>query len=120
MSVNYGSRRVVVGAHYGMRDWLAQRVTAALLALYTVVLLVSLLLMPEVTYGTWAGLFASGWMKVLTLLALGSLAYHAWIGVRDIYMDYIKPTGVRLLLQVATIVLLVAYVCWAVLILWRV
>jgi succinate dehydrogenase / fumarate reductase membrane anchor subunit len=114
------TKRIVVGAHYGMRDWLAQRVTAALLALYTVVLLVSLLLMPELTYGTWAGLFASPWMKVLTLLALASLAYHAWIGVRDIYMDYIKPTGVRLLLQVATIVLLTAYVCWAVLILWRV
>ncbi len=30
MTVNYGSKRVVVGAHYGMRDWLSQRVTAAL------------------------------------------------------------------------------------------
>ena len=28
MAVNYGSKRVVVGAHYGLRDWLAQRVTA--------------------------------------------------------------------------------------------
>lgn len=114
------TKRVVVGAHYGMRDWLGQRVTAVLLAIYTVVLLVSLLLMPELSYGTWAGLFAEGWMKVLTLLAVISLAYHAWIGVRDIYMDYVKPTGVRLVLQVGTIVLLVAYACWAVLILWRV
>ena len=23
MSVNYGSKRIVVGAHYGLRDWLA-------------------------------------------------------------------------------------------------
>jgi succinate dehydrogenase / fumarate reductase membrane anchor subunit len=114
------TKRIVVGAHYGMRDWLGQRVTAVLLAVYTVVLLVSLLTLPELNYGTWAGLFASGWMKVLTLLALLSLVYHAWIGVRDIYMDYIKPTGVRLVLQVGTIVLLAAYACWAVLILWRV
>ena len=37
MSVNYGSRRVVVGAHYGMRDWLSQRITAVLMALFTLV-----------------------------------------------------------------------------------
>ena len=101
------TKRIVVGAHYGMRDWLGQRVTAVLLAVYTLVLLVSLLTLPELSYGTWAGLFASGWMKVLTLLALLSLVYHAWIGV-------------RLVLQVGTIVLLAGYACWAVLILWRV
>eukprot|EP01041_Mallomonas_annulata_P040275 gene40275-64139_t len=39
MAVNYGSKRIVVGAHYGMRDWLAQRVTAVLMALFTVVVL---------------------------------------------------------------------------------
>ena len=114
------TKRIVVGAHYGLKDWLAQRMTAVVLAVYTVVLLGSLLLLPELNYGTWAGLFATGWMKVLTLLAIAALCWHAWIGVRDIYMDYIKPTGVRLLLQVATIVLLAAYAFWAVVILWRV
>ena len=39
MSVNYGSKRLVVGAHYGMRDWLSQRVTAALMALFTLIVL---------------------------------------------------------------------------------
>ncbi|MEN9760773.1 MAG: succinate dehydrogenase, hydrophobic rane anchor protein, partial [Pseudomonadota bacterium] len=48
------------------------------------------------------------------------LCWHAWIGVRDIYMDYIKPTAIRLLLQVLTIVLLAGYACWAVIILWSV
>ena len=114
------TNRIVVGAHYGMRDWLAQRVSAVLLALYTLVLLVALLFTPELNYGSWAGLFASGWMKVLTLLALLSLMYHAWIGVRDIFMDYIKPTGVRLFVQILAILALVGYGCWAVLILWRV
>jgi succinate dehydrogenase / fumarate reductase membrane anchor subunit len=40
--------------------------------------------------------------------------------VRDIYMDYVKPTGARLVLQVATVVALVGYALWAVIILWRV
>lgn len=42
MSVNFGSKRVVVGAHYGLRDWLAQRITAGLMALFTLLVLVQL------------------------------------------------------------------------------
>ncbi len=114
------TKRIVVGAHYGLRDWLVQRVTAVVMAVYTIVLLLALLFTPELNYGTWAGLFASSWMKVLTLLALIALVWHVWVGVRDIYMDYVKPTAVRLFLQVATIVALVGYACWAVIILWRV
>jgi succinate dehydrogenase / fumarate reductase membrane anchor subunit len=114
------TKRIVVGAHYGLKDWLAQRVTALVLAAYTILLLVTLLSTPELNYGSWAGIFASPWMKVCTLLAIISLAWHAWIGVRDIYMDYIKPTGVRLFLQVLTILALVGYGFWAVIILWRV
>ena len=44
MGVNYGSRRIVVGAHYGLRDWLSQRVTAALMAIFTALVLVQVLL----------------------------------------------------------------------------
>jgi len=113
-------RKTVTGAHYGLMDWLVQRLTAVVLAVYTLVLLVSVVMLPELTYGNWAGLFASTWMKVLTLLALVALLWHAWIGVRDIFMDYIKPTGIRLFLQVATILALAGYAWWAVIILWRV
>lgn len=112
--------RIVVGAHYGLRDWLAQRLTAIVLLAYTLVLLGAIAFTPDLGYGTWAGLFASNWMKVATLLAVISLAWHAWVGIRDIFMDYIKPTGVRLLLQVLTVVALIGYALWAVIILWRV
>ncbi len=114
------TKRIVVGAHYGQRDWLAQRFTAVTMAVYTVILLVRLLTVPELNYGTWAGVFASGWMKVFTLVALIALIWHAWVGVRDIFMDYVKPTALRLALQVVTIVALLGYACWAVLILWSV
>lgn len=114
------TKRLIVGAHYGLRDWLAQRITAVILALYTLVLLGWLFALPELSYGSWAGMFASTWMKVLTLLALVSLVWHAWVGVRDIFMDYIKPTGLRLFLLIATIVALVGYAIWAIMILWSV
>ena len=39
MGINYGSKRLVVGAHYGFKDWLSQRVTGVLMALFTIVVL---------------------------------------------------------------------------------
>jgi succinate dehydrogenase / fumarate reductase membrane anchor subunit len=114
------TRRIVVGAHYGLRDWLAQRVSAVVLLAYTLLLLGAVLFTRDLDYGSWAGMFSTAWMKVATLLAVLALIWHAWVGVRDIYMDYIKPTGVRLVLQVATVVALVGYAFWAVIILWRV
>ncbi|MDH4175800.1 MAG: succinate dehydrogenase, hydrophobic membrane anchor protein, partial [Betaproteobacteria bacterium] len=87
--------RNVTGAHYGLRDWLAQRITAAIMAVYTVILLVVLVGGMPITYAVWKDLFAQGWMRVATLLFGASLAWHAWVGMRDILMDYVKPVGAR-------------------------
>ena len=120
MAVNHGSKRVVVGAHYGMRDWLSQRVTATLMAVFTVVLLVDLIFVRgPIGYDAWAGIFAAQWMKLLTLVVLVSLGWHAWVGMRDIWMDYVKAVGLRLVMQVMTIVWLVGCIGWAVQVLWR-
>ncbi len=121
MAVNYGSRRTVVGAHYGMRDWLSQRVTAVLMALFTVVVLAQLLLTRgPVGYDKWAGIFGAQWMKVLTFSVIAALLWHVWVGMRDVLMDYIKPIGVRLALQVFVIVWLTGCAGWAIQVLWRV
>ena len=114
------TKRIVTGAHYGLKDWLAQRITAVVLAVYTVILGAAMLFGPPLGQASWKAHFSGPFMKVLTLLAFVALAWHAWIGVRDIYMDYIKPTAVRLTLQVVTIVVLFAYVIWAANILWSI
>jgi succinate dehydrogenase / fumarate reductase membrane anchor subunit len=120
MTVNYGSKRTVVGAHYGLRDWLGQRVTAALMALFTLLVLAQVLLTRgPIGYESWAGIFAAQWMKVLTFTVIIALAYHVWVGMRDIWMDYIKPVSIRLSLQVFTLVWLAACAGWAVQVLWR-
>ncbi|MBM3375726.1 MAG: succinate dehydrogenase, hydrophobic membrane anchor protein [Betaproteobacteria bacterium] len=115
-----GQKRLVVGAHYGLRDWLSQRITAVILGSYSVILVVSALLAPEPGYYGWSGLFAQTWMKVFTLLAFLAFFYHAWVGVRDIWMDYVKPLGLRLALQAFTIVWLLGCAIWAIDVLWRV
>ncbi|WP_295854061.1 succinate dehydrogenase, hydrophobic membrane anchor protein [uncultured Xylophilus sp.] len=120
MSVNYGSKRLVVGAHYGVRDWIAQRATAALMAIFTVVVLARLIFSRgPIGYDLWAGIFSSQWMKVLTLVTILSLLYHAWIGMRDVWMDYVKPVGIRLVLQIVSIAWLVGCSGWAIQVLWR-
>ena len=120
MAVNYGSKRIVVGAHYGLRDWLAQRVTAVLMALFTLLLLAQLLAAKgPISYHTWSGIFSAQWMKVLTFTVILALLYHVWVGMRDIWMDYVKPVAVRLSLQVFSIVWLVGCAGWAIQVLWR-
>jgi len=111
--------RIVVGAHYGLKDWLAQRVTAVVMALYTIILLVVLLAGPPLNYTSWKTLFSQGWMRFATLLFVLSLLYHTWVGVRNIWMDYVKNPGLRLTLEAATVLWLVGCGGWAVQVLWR-
>jgi succinate dehydrogenase / fumarate reductase membrane anchor subunit len=109
----------VTGAHYGMRDWLAQRITAVVMAVYSLIVAAVLLGGQPINYAVWRELFAQGWMRVATLLFAASLAWHAWVGMRDILMDYVKPTALRLSMEVLTVVLLAIYLGWAIEILWR-
>jgi succinate dehydrogenase / fumarate reductase membrane anchor subunit len=111
--------RIVTGAHYGLRDWLAQRVTAAIMAVYTVMMFVVFVRNAPLKFGFWKNLFERGWMRVATLLFAVSLAWHAWVGMRDILMDYVKPAGLRLGLEILTLVVLAGYLGWTIQILWR-
>ena len=97
MAQNFGSKRIVV----------------------TIVVIVQVLLPGEMGYDKWAGIFAAQWMKVLTFVVIVSLLYHVWVGMRDVWMDYVKPVGIRLALQVFTIAWLVGCAGWAIQVLWR-
>ena len=120
MTDSIGSKRLVVGAHYGLRDWLAQRITATLMALFTVLVLAQLILSRgPIGYDKWAGIFSPQWMRALTFTVILALTYHVWVGMRDIWMDYIKPVGIRLGLQIFTMVWLLSCMGWAVQVLWR-
>ncbi|MFC3339641.1 succinate dehydrogenase, hydrophobic membrane anchor protein [Paracandidimonas soli] len=118
-----GTKRLVVGAHYGTLDFIAQRVTAVIMAVYTVVLLLGFLFSSELNYESWKALFtfrlgALPLGQLLATLAFFSLAWHAWIGVRDIWMDYVRKAGLRLFLQVLTLLWLTASVVYFAKILW--
>jgi succinate dehydrogenase / fumarate reductase membrane anchor subunit len=109
----------VTGAHYGLRDWLVQRITAVVMAVYLLLLAVILIASPPHDYASWKILFSGQWFRIVSFLFFVSLCWHAWIGMRNILMDYIHSTGTRLLMQVLVILALLFYAVWSVDILWR-
>ena len=94
---NYGPKRLVVGAHYGVTDFIAQRITAVILAVYTLVLIVGLLIMPAFTYENWKALFT---FHVFALPVGQILASPAFFGLacldrRARHLDGLCPPGRR-------------------------
>ena len=103
---------------YGLRQWVGQRFTAVLMVVYTLSFTGNFYLSSPVGFSEWQSLFAPIWMKLWTLAFMVALFYHAWVGVRDIFMDYIGLLVLRLILQSVVIMVLVAYTFWVIDILW--
>ena len=102
----------------GAYDWLMQRVSAVVLALYTLFLVGFVLGSSGLDYEQWSGLFDQLWMRIFSLLALISLGIHAWVGLWTITTDYIKPTALRFIIQAACGLTMFIYLVWGVEILW--
>ena len=109
---------VPVGAHYGVRDWISQRVTAVVITLYTALWLLIVLWHGGLDYATWTSLFGGGAFRIATLVFMAALLFHAWVGMRNVLMDYVKPAAIRLALEVVVICTLVAYAGWTFQLLW--
>ena len=102
----------------GLQDWIIQRFTAIILAIYTAFLLFYFILNPDLTYDDWQQLFNSEIMQYGSLLALVSLIAHAWIGIWTVTTDYIKHAVLRLLIQVFFLLFLLGNFFWGIQILW--
>ena len=113
-----GVDKLPIGAHYVLRDWLSQRVTAIVITLYTALFLGIVLWNGGLDYAAWQALFGDNVFRVVTFLFMVALFVHAWVGVRNILMDYAKPTSVRLTLQIVVVCVLIAYAGWTVQVLW--
>ncbi len=128
MSMKTGTAAVKSGTGLtgsGLRDWIVQRVSAVILAVYLVVILGWVLMNAPLEFTSWQGFMLSAPMKVLNLLALLALVAHAWVGMWTVFTDYITKGSmgavanpVRMVLQTLTIVGLIAYLLWGILIFW--
>ena len=106
------------GSHTGTGTWLLQRATAVALALALPGLAIYFMAAMPIDFTGWRALFAPLWLRVLMLLTMAALALHAWVGMRDIFMDYVHHTGLRLALYLAVIVTLAGSVAWLAATLW--
>lgn len=111
-------RKHLVGAHYGAADWLAQRITAVVMIVYSLLVLGVVLWHGGIDHASFVALFEGSLFRIATFLFMAALAYHAWVGMRNITMDYVKPIAIRLALQAAIVAALVAYLGWTIGVLW--
>jgi len=102
----------------GLYDWMIQRVTAVVLAFYSVFILGFLILNPDLNYAQWSEFFNSTSVRIFSLLALLSLGAHAWVGLWTISTDYLKAMVLRFLFQAVCGLVMFIYVVWGIQILW--
>jgi succinate dehydrogenase / fumarate reductase membrane anchor subunit len=80
----------------GLRAWAMQRVTAIYLAVLFVWLLYHFAAAPPADYAAWRAWVGAPAVAIALELGFASLLLHAWIGVRDILIDYVHPSAIRL------------------------
>ncbi|NWG87462.1 MAG: succinate dehydrogenase, hydrophobic membrane anchor protein [Hydrogenophilaceae bacterium] len=110
----------VAGAHRGLDIWLIQRASAVVLAIVLPAFLIYAACQPTLDYASWRSLFEPLFVKVGALLFVAALLVHAWIGLREIFIDYVHHLGLRLALYFGFGVLYLGCLIWAVDILWGV
>ena len=109
----------------GPSNWKIQRITSILMAVYLVFIVGYLMTNPALTYDQWSELNSLLPMRVFTLLVVAAVAFHAWIGMRCVFTDYItvrligpKANGLRNTLQLGLAFMLLFYLLWTIKILW--
>ncbi|WP_185236288.1 succinate dehydrogenase, hydrophobic membrane anchor protein [Teredinibacter franksiae] len=109
----------------GLYDWLVQRFSAVVLAVYTVVVVGFIVLHPGLTYGEWSGLFDQLWMRIFSLLVLVCTIAHGWIGLWGVLTDYITTRMIgnaalklRMLALLIYALISISFLVWGVEILW--
>lgn len=102
----------------GLKDWLIQRVSAIYFALYCFFIIGFLIMHNPVQYDQWHALFHDIFFKIATILALAAFFLHTWVGVWTVTTDYVKPTALRLLLQMLILIWLGGQLIWGLMIVW--
>jgi len=104
--------------HKGLRDWVIQRISAVLMGVYVIGLGFYFAFHSDLSFVEWHTLFSQTWVKIMTILVILGMMYHAWIGMWTIFTDYVKPYLIRSILNIVVLFTLSACFIWAILILW--
>lgn len=97
----------------GLKAWAIQRLTAVYLALFFLYLVLKLMFGAPADYAAWRSWLADPVVSIATLVFFAALLLHAWIGVRDILIDYVWHTAARVGLLALVALVLVGSGLWA-------
>ncbi|WP_028491923.1 succinate dehydrogenase, hydrophobic membrane anchor protein [Thioalkalivibrio sp. ALE19] len=103
----------------GQRAWLLQRITAVYLGVFSVLMLGYFIFFAPADHARWLAFVGHPLVGLLTALGVLSLLLHAWIGLRDVIMDYVHPFGTRLTVLTLSATGLLVLGLWAFAILFK-
>jgi succinate dehydrogenase / fumarate reductase membrane anchor subunit len=105
----------------GLRDWIIQRITALIVGIYAVIVVIFALSHSSSSDQAheWMSFLSHPAMKIAGVLALVSVLWHAWLGLWIVFTDYVKPLGLRYFLNTVVLLLLLAYLVWGLVGLFR-
>lgn len=102
----------------GLKDWLLQRISAVYLLVYLFFLAVFFCMHPQLDYATWTSMFQCNIVKIASMIAIIMLLLHAWIGIWTVSTDYLSHTYLRISVQTAVFLFLLAQLLWGLIMLW--
>lgn len=101
----------------GFSAWLLQRLSAVYMSVFIIVAIIWAM-MTDINSTIWRDGMSSTWVQLSILLFGLSVLLHAWIGIRDVIIDYIHPVGLRLLALTLIGFFLISNGFWLLAILW--
>jgi succinate dehydrogenase / fumarate reductase membrane anchor subunit len=97
----------------GLRAWVIQRFTAVYMLLFLAFVLFHFAFYPPHSYEEWHGWIARPFVWTSAALFFVALLMHAWVGLRDVMMDYMKPVQLRISLLALLFLILAGLAIWA-------
>jgi succinate dehydrogenase / fumarate reductase membrane anchor subunit len=97
----------------GLRAWILQRISAIYLGVFSVILAAHFLFEPPADYVAWQQWVTQPWVTLGLFLFIASLLLHAWVGIRDVLIDYVHPLMLRLSLLTLFGLLFIGSGLWA-------
>ena len=111
----------------GVLDWVIQRISAVLLAIYTIGIIGFFIAHPNLEFEAWRDLFSSQLVRIFSLITLLFLCGHMWVGMWTIITDYLTPLQlgsfakpIQGLCQIGIISLIIFYAIWGTFVFWSI
>lgn len=99
-------------AFTGLRAWMVQRFTAVYMLLFIVFALLRFLFNRPHSYDDWQHWVTIPFVLILTALFFVALLLHAWVGLRDVMVDYVRVLPIRVALLASLAFVLIGLGLW--------